>query len=261
MFSLRQLFHAGLLASAATAASAATINIDSITSSWHSTVGGVGVTENVSHGRYELDPSDGFNQVRWGTPFMASPTSGKSGLGIQTYAPLANVGLDTAIDLGLLRHYNWTISGGTAATATNLDLSIGLSIDGNPLAVGPLTSSMAIDETPNVEGSCAYPSVVPCSDKITISGIGSSSVFTIDAMEYTFKLFAFGPTLGSLTDNFISQEGSNSDAHVWGIITSRLSCGTPAECGGGTVPEPGTLALLGLAALGAGWTRRRNVRG
>lgn len=106
------------------------ISIPSVTSNWHDTTGGTGLLENVCFGRYDAEAGDGFNQVRWGTPFTGSVNNGRSGLGFKGLAPISPVAIDTAFQIGELRHSNWTILVSSAATGSQLDLSASLEIDG-----------------------------------------------------------------------------------------------------------------------------------
>jgi uncharacterized membrane protein len=46
---------------------------------------------------------------------------------------------------------------------------------------------------------------------------------------------------------------------AWGAVEAAQPAGTgsPAESAGSVVPEPATLAFMGLGALGLAWMRRR----
>lgn len=237
-----------LLAASISSAFAADISIPSVTSNWHDTTGGTGVLENVSFGRYDADAGDGFNQVRWGTPFTGSVNNGRSGLGFKGLAPISPVAIDTAFQIGELRHYNWTILVSSAATGSQLDLSASLEIDGvgSPGSPYNFTTALTIEETPNSE-PCDYPSDTPCSDRITFEQVGASDTFVIDGIEYTFEVIGFGPTPDTLIEEFISQEAQASTTPLWARITQAPS----------KVSEPGSAALL-VASLGlAGMVSRR----
>lgn len=229
--------------------SAANITIPTVSSNWHDTLGGTNVVENVSFGRVDADPGDGFNQARWGEP-GTSATSGRSGLGFQGLAPLSGIAINTAFQIGELRHYNWTLRLGTGASSSQLDLSAALEIDGvgSPGSPYNFTTALTIDETPNSE-PCAYPSATPCSDRITFEQVGTSDTFTIDGVEYTFQVIGFGPTPDALIDEFISKEGGDSTTPLWARITQATH----------PVSEPGSFVLL-TAVLGmlAGIRRRSN---
>lgn len=237
-----------LLAASISSAFAATISIPTVTSNWHDTAGGTGVVENVSFGRYDADAGDGFNQVRWGTPFTGSPNNGRSGLGFKGLAPISPVSINTAFQIGELRHYNWTISLPSAATGSQLDLAAALEIDGigSPGSPYSFTTALTIDETRNAT-PCAYPSDTPCADKITFEQVGTSDTFVIDGVEYTFQVIGFGPSPDNLIEQFISQEAGESTTPLWARITQA-----PRQ-----VSEPGSAVLL-AASLGlVGLIRRR----
>lgn len=243
------LLAAALLVSWGGFASAAVINLTSVTNAWGPTTGGVNVAENVSFGRFDADPADGFNQVRWGIPFPGSPTNGRSGLGFRGNAPQVDVGTDVFFKLGDLRHYNWTIGRNQAASNSVLSLGVSITIDGNAAPGNPynLQTSIAVDETPN-SGTCPYPSDTPCSDKITFNQVGTSDTFTIGGIEYEFKIVGFGPTAQNLQNEFISQESQNSTVPLWAVITAT----TPNP-----TPEPAPIGLMALGLMGMSWVVRR----
>jgi len=229
-------------------AMAATINMTTVTSNWHDTIGGVNVIENTSFGRFDADAGDGFNQVRWGTPSAPSPTRGRSGLGFNGLAPINNISLDTEFKLGELKHYNWTLSSGTAASSSQLGLSAALEIDGLGVPGSPFTfnTALTVDETANT-APCTYPSTTPCADRITFQQVGSSDTFFIDGVEYTFEVIGFGSTPDDLESAFISQEGGDSSAFLWAKITAVEP-----------VSEPASLALLAASLGMAGWFVRKS---
>jgi PEP-CTERM motif len=237
------------LAAVVGSASAVPITTTVVTSNWHDTVGlsGANISENVSFGRIDADPGDGFNQARWGQP-SGSLTPGRSGLGFRSNAPVSGIVLETPFDLGDLRHYNWTIGGASAATESSLDISATFDIGGTIRGPFTFTSSLIIDETPNA-GTCVYPSTTKCADKISFSDVAGGDTFNIGGVEYTLSILGFGDTPGSLKDFFVSQEGGTSDANLWAVITAVDIPPPP-------VPEPTPLALLALGLVGLGWFNR-----
>ena len=151
-----------------------------------------------------------------------------------------------------MRHYNWTIAGGSFGTGSQLDIGVNLNVDGSAQGPYSFTSALAVDETPNNTNPCPYqPSPAGlCADKISFSNIGTADVFTINGIEYTLKILGFGNSPTSLADSFISQEGGTSDAELWAVITA---VNPPPP-----VPAPAPLALLALGLIGLGWSKRRN---
>jgi PEP-CTERM motif len=232
-------------------ASAVVITATDVTSSWHDTVGdaGANIRENVSFGRGntgDTGDGEGFNQARWGRP-TGSATPGRSGLGFRSNAPVSGIVIDTPFDLGDLRHYNWTISRGSVATQSQLDISATLNIDGSSQGPFTFTSALNIDETPN-SGTCPYPSDTPCSDRITFENVAGSDTFNIGGVEYTLSILGFGATSATLEEFFISQEGGTRETNLWAQITRADPTPTP---------EPAPLALLALGLVGLGWFSRR----
>jgi PEP-CTERM motif len=243
------------LTAIASAASAAVITATPITSSWHDSVGqaNANIVENVSFGRGnagDTGDGEGFNQARWGDPFLASATAGRSGLGFRSNDPVSGIVLETPFNLGILRHYNWTIALGSFGTASQLDVGFSLDIDGVSQGPYSLTTQFTVDETPNNTNPCPYPSPPGlCADNISFTPVAGGDTFTIGGVIYTLEIIGFGTTPDSLSSSFISQEGGISDTNLW----ARITAADPAP-----VPEPAPLALLALGLLGLGLVKRRN---
>ena len=138
--------------------------LDVVSATWQNLVGGAGTSINVANGT--------FNDVRWGTD------NPNSGLGFDGIAPPPAVlpALGSPFLLGTLRHYNNPITAGTAASSVDLSLNTNLTIGGNAIGAGPFNFRFLIDETSNAE-PCAYPSVTPCSDKISFQNLVTSDTF------------------------------------------------------------------------------------
>jgi PEP-CTERM motif len=245
------------LTAIASVSSAAVITATPITSNWHDSVGeaNANIVENVSFGRGnagDTGDGEGFNQARWGAPFLASATAGRSGLGFKSNDPVAGIALETAFNLGTLRHYNWTIAIGSFGTASQLDVGFSLNIDGVVQGPYSLTTQLTVDETINSTNPCPYqPSPAGlCADNISFTPVGGGDTFTIGGIDYTLEIIGFGTSPGSLSNSFISQEGGISDTNLWAKITAA-NPPTPA-------PEPAPLALLALGLVGLGLAKRRN---
>jgi hypothetical protein len=231
-------------------ASAAVINTTTDNGNWSNTLGGpANIRENVSFGRFDVDAGDGYNQVRWGTPF-GTATNGRSGLGFLGIGG-NNVGLDTAFQIGSLRHYNWTI-GLPGASSSDLAIEVGLNVGGNARGPFNLSTTIKVDETPNSVLPCPFqPSTINCSDRISFEQATGTDTFTIDGIEYTFDILGFGPAANQLQNSFISQEAGVSEAPLWAKIVAV----TPQP-----TPEPDALALLALGLGGLTWVVRRNAK-
>ena len=220
---------AALVFGIAPQAGAIALNLSS--GSWNQTVGGSGIV-------YQTVGSE--TQVRWGTPFGGGGTSEKSGLGFTGVGP-STFGLGEIFQVGQLGHFNNVVSLGTAASAVNLSLSLNFD---NPAATQSFNLNLQIEETPNA-GSCAYFSITPCADKISISETSLSNQFSVGGIDYTLHLLGFSLTPGGVPINqFISQEGRTNQA----LLFAKVTAAEPEP-----VPEPATLAGTALWLLAARW--------
>lgn len=230
-FSLFKLSTASAALVFGIAPQAGAISLNLSSGSWNETVGGSGIV-------YQTVASE--TQVRWGIPFDGGGTSQKSGLGFTGVGP-STFGLGEIFQVGQLRHFNNVISGGTAASAVNLSLSLNFD---NPVATQSFNLNLQIDETPN-DGGCAYFSITPCADKISISETSMSNQFSVAGIDYTLQLLGFSLTPGGVPINeFISQEGGTNQASLFAKITAA----EPEP-----VPEPATVAGTALWLLAARW--------
>ncbi len=220
---------AALVFGIAPQAEAISLNLSS--GSWNQPVGGSGIV-------YQTVGSE--TQVRWGTPHYGGGISEKSGLGFTGVGP-STFGLGEIFQIGQLRHFNNVVSGGTAASAVNLSLFLNFD---NPVATQSFNLNLQIDETPN-QGTCAYFSITPCADKISISETSLSNQFSVGGIDYTLQLLGFSLTPGGVPINqFISQEGRTNQA----LLFAKVTAAEPEP-----VPEPATLAGTALWLLAARW--------
>ena len=230
-FSLFQLSTASAALVFGIAPQAGAISLNLSSGSWNQPVGGSGIV-------YQTVASE--TQVRWGTLLGGGGISQKSGLGFTGVGP-STFGLGEIFQVGQLRHFNNVIVLETAASAVNLSLFLNFD---DPVATQSFNLNLQIDETPN-GGTCAYFSITPCADKISISETSLSNQFSVAGIDYTLQLLGFSLTPGGVPINqFISQEGGTNQASLFAKITAV----EPEP-----VPEPATFAGTALWLLAARW--------
>jgi hypothetical protein len=229
-FSLFKLSTASAALVLGIAPQAGAISLNLSSGSWNETVGGSGIV-------YQTVGSE--TQVRWGIPAYGGDTSQKSGLGFTGVGP-STFGLGEIFQVGELRHFNNPIFGDVPSA---VNLSLFLNFD-NPVATQSFNLNLEIDETTN-GGTCAYFSITPCADKISLSQTSMSNQFSVAGIDYTLQLLGFSLTPGGVPINeFISQEGGTNQASLFAKITA-----VEPE----TVPEPATVAGTALWLLAARW--------
>lgn len=173
-----------------------------------------------------------------------------------------------------LIHSNNPIVGTSLSTATLLDqLQLRAAGTATYFTLTQLNFNINFLETPN-EAPCAVPGGPVCKDIFVVDAVGAG--FNLADLSFN-QNFLFTPT-GEWYNAKIFLQGINvlSDAAcdaVFGNTTQRGCIGLVTDEGQNNifqaslqissvtfdVPEPGTVALLGLALLGLGATRRKAV--
>ncbi|MGC3939989.1 THxN family PEP-CTERM protein [Roseobacter sp. EG26] len=218
------------LAMSAVGATAATLDISGIDSSWSAVVPG-GVT--VNNG----DPT---SSMRWGNPAGGAGQSGYDFTDAPT--PILGLAADTQFVVGTFDHLNFPITGTTLDSA---DLNVDIQIGGG----GPLVSSVfsfTHDETTNAN-PCSPGSVSVCDDIVTVASAPGAEAFSLGGVDYVFQVLGFSTDGGStIVTDFLTQENSNNQAQLYATFTAVSQ-----------VPLPAGMLLMGTALAGFGVMRRR----
>ena len=228
----------------APAADASVVTINNVTAAWSGAIPGATYSGNGTS-----DP-----QARWGTP---ASSGGQSGYGFDGATPPAiNVTLPPSpspnFTLGTFTHYNQPITG-NSITSIVLTVTAQILIDSVSQGTRNFVFNFLHDETDNGANPCAFGGANGgsgvnqngCADRVRVSTANSSESFMVDGVAYTLNIVGF-TVGGSTVTDFLTKESANNPA----LLTANLTRREP-------IPEPASMAILGMGLFGLGYVARR----
>jgi len=242
---------AGCAILATAPASAAVVDFTDIKATWFDVVSLGGPAPSFS-GNGTANAS-----ARWGT----STGFGQSGYDFDTIAiPQLTVnppGGSATTNIGVFRHVNQPINGGTSISSAKLRLTTNIFVDGNYLDTVDFVYFFDHDETTNSANPCAYGgangqgvNINGCADRVLSNFNGQSEFFTIDGYNYALDVVGFLVD-GNPVTNFLTQERAVNEAFMRGRLVLHSQA----------IPEPATWAMMisGFGLVGFAARRRRAI--
>ena len=248
---------------AAVAAQAATVSLEDITATWYDGNPAANVTYH--------DNGTTAPYARWGT---GGPSGQQSGYDYDVAAqPIVFVVPPSPSPnqvLGIFTHQNFPINAGSSITDIKLRIKADVYVDyglGAVMVGDDLEFEYAFShwETSNGANPCANGgangsgvNVNGCADRVIANWLATSDSFevnndvTIDTYSLNIIGFSLDPNGVSPFTSFWTAENKSNVAYLVGNVALKSDLLPPEQ-----VPEPATLALVGLGLLGAAAARRR----
>ena len=229
-------------------AQAATVSLTNILATWY---GGAPAANVTYSGNASAAP-----QASWGVPASGAGQSGyKFVVDNDPLNFLVPPSPSLTQVIGTFTHLNNPIAAGTSITGVNLRITADVAVDGNPVAGGNVefNTNFTHSETSNGAVPCADGgvngvgvNVNGCADLVMANFSPLSESFLIGADLYTLKVLGFSLTADGLNPftSFWTTEVADNYAFLLANVERTI------------VPEPGSLALLGLGLMGLVTLRR-----